>query len=224
MQSEQATHAMHRVQRRHPIVNTERRIAALKNVSTLPATAALAKVPVLRMTAALKPVAALPATAADPRVNAEPATADEYEVAADPATAVERRVATLPATAELSTVSALPATATLLLVSTLPALGSGSSTSLESSRRSARTRVAVMVASRPIPAAITILRLRSTVIAVSLARSSPSLALRENHARDDHGPDAAACAGAGDASHSPNQARGARRRGRAARRVGRARR
>jgi len=95
MQSEQATHAMHRVQRRHPIVNTERRIAALKNVSTLPATAALAKVPVLRMTAALKPVAALPATAADPRVNAEPATADEYEVAADPATAVERRVATL---------------------------------------------------------------------------------------------------------------------------------
>src|SRR4029077_6646412 len=47
MQSEQATHAMQRGHRRHPTLNTERRMAALKKVSTLPATAALATVTAL---------------------------------------------------------------------------------------------------------------------------------------------------------------------------------
>ena len=109
-QSAQPTQAMHRVQRRQARVRTQRRIAALSSVTTLPLTPTLAAVSALPATATLNDVAALPAIATDAAVIVEPATAAKSVVTAEPATAADRRVATLPATALLSTVSTLPAT------------------------------------------------------------------------------------------------------------------
>src|ERR1039457_5406348 len=70
-----------------------------------------------------------------------------------------------------------------------------------------------MVASRPRPAAITIRRLRSAVIGISLVLVSQPIALAESHARDDHESDVVERVRGSDLSARPHTQGRARSRG-----------